>query len=228
MQQKFICIFALTITLISSNKAFGAELEKTSPIFFSFGASYLTNEAFDGLSGSGKTVDGNDDATFVSIGYNASKNISITTGILNINETTSTLYSGAYGKLHGKTFSVSQGCNQCQIGAGNGNLDLKAEYERSYMLGFNFKSPIFNNFAVFFDTGILFWDVSYSANGAQFTYDDIPKSGRFLEIDGNDAYFSLGSSYRINMDSSMNLSYFESEIHNSKISGAKLSWLQKF
>ena len=217
-------IFMMSVPYTSS----AADSDKTPKASFTFGATYLSNEGFDGLKGDGRTVDGDDDATYYTVGYNVSPSLALEGGVMNLNEITSSMYVGASGTLHGKSYSVSQGCANCTTGQGSGTLNLKAEFDTSYLFGVKFSPSTKGALGVYARAGMLFWDVAYTASNAQFTYDSTAKSGRFLEVDGSNGYVGLGMSYAISKNSSFAIDYLKSEIHDSDISGYSLSFQQSF
>ena len=227
MNIKFIStlmvIFMMTVPYTSS----AADSDKTPKASFTFGGIYLYNEGFDGLSGTSGTTNDEDDATYYTFGYNISPSLALEGGVMTSSEITSSMYSGASGTLHGKSYSVTQGCAGCAAG-GSGTLNIKAAIDTSYLLGVKFSPSTKGALGVYAKAGMLFWDVDYTATGAQLTYDGTAKSGRFLEVDGSDAYIGLGVSYAINKNSSFAIDYLSSEIHDSGISGYSLSWIQSF
>ena len=225
MNTKLFSTLLVLIVILAPHKTLATDSDKTPTFFLTVGASYLTNDGFEGLTGPGRTVDGNDDATYIKVGYYVTPSLSLEGGIMNFNEITSSMYISASGTLHGKSYSVSQGCGGC---GKDGPLDLKGEFETSYLFGFKYSPFSSSNLGIYIKAGMLFWDVAYTATGAQFTYDGVTKSGRFLEIDGSDAYFAAGVSYSFINNSSINFDFLSSEIHNSDISGPSLSWIQSF
>ncbi|SVD43388.1 uncharacterized protein METZ01_LOCUS396242, partial [marine metagenome] len=138
------------------------------------------------------------------------------------------MYVGASGTLHGKSYSVSQGCARCSTGEGSGTINLKAEIDTSYLFGIKFSPSTKGALGVYAKAGMLFWDVDYTASNAQLIYDGTDKSGRFLEVDGSDGYVGLGVSYTVGKNSSFAFDYMLSEIHDSDVSGYSLSWIQSF
>ena len=138
------------------------------------------------------------------------------------------MYVGASGTLHGKSYSVSQGCAHCSSGEGSGTLNLKAEIDTSYLFGVKYSASTKGALGVYVKAGMLFWDVDYTASNAQLTYNGTAKSGRFLEVDGSDGYMGLGLSYAISKNSSFAFDYMSSKIHDSDIKGYSLTWQQSF
>ena len=205
-----------------------ADSEKTPTASFTFGGIYLYNEGFDGLAGTGRTVDDEDDVTYFTVGYNVSPSLALEGGIMTDSEITSSMSAGHSGTLHGKSYSVTQGCTNCSSGAGSKTLNLKAEIKDSYLFGIKFSPSTSGNLGIYAKAGMLFWDVAYTASNANITYNGTGKSGRFLEVDGSDAYIGLGVSYAISKNSSFAIDYLSSEIHDSGISGYSLSWIQSF
>ena len=188
MNSKLFSTLLVLIVTLAPHKTLATDLDKTPRVFLTVGASYMTNEGFEGLTGPARTVDGNDDATYIKAGYYVTPNLALEGGIMNFNEITSSLPIGASGTLHGKSYSVSPA-------GGDGPSELKAEFETSYLFGFKYNPFSSSNLGIYIKAGMLFWDVVYTATGSQFTYDGVIKSGRFLEIDGSDAYFAAGVSY---------------------------------
>ena len=216
-------IFMMSVPYTSS----AADSDKTPKVSLTFGGIYLYNEGFDGLSGTSGTTDDEDDVTYFTVGYNVSPSLALEGGVMTSSEITSSMYSSASGTLHGKSYSVTQGCAGCAAG-GSGTLNIKAEIDTSYLLGVKFSPSTKGALGVYAKAGMLFWDVAYTASNAQLTYDGTAKSGRFLEVDGSDAYIGLGVSYAIGKNSSFAIDYLSSEIHDSSISGYSLSWIQSF
>ena len=213
-----LVIFMMSVSYTSS-AAVSNETPKTS---FTLGSLYLYNDGFDGLSGTGGTTNDEDDVTYFTVGYNISPSMALEGGVMTDSEITSSMHSGASGTLHGKTYSVS-------ANAGDpGTINLKAEIDTSYLFGVKFSPYTKGALGVYARAGMLFWDVAYTASNAQFTYNGTAKSGRFLELDGSDAYVGLGVSYAISKNSSFAFDYLSSEIHDSDISGYSLSWIQSF
>ena len=128
---------------------------------------------------------------------------------------------------NGGSYSVTQGCAGCAAG-GSGTLDIKAAIDTSYLLGVKFSPSTKGALGVYAKAGMLFWDVDYTATGAQLTYDGTAKSGRFLEVDGRDLYMALGVSYAVGKNSSFAFDYMSSKIHDSDIKGYSLTWIQSF
>ena len=227
MKKTLLVLSILTMLVFSSYTVNADESEVNPKISLTVGASYLTNDGFDGLKGTSRTVNNEDDVTHFTVGYNISPSWTLEAGMLSSSEITSRLYSGASGTLHGKSYSVSQGCGGCAAG-GSGTLNLKAEIDDSYMFGVKFNTNSKGSLDLYTTLGILYWNVDYTATGAQFTYNGTAKSGRFLEVDGNDAYMGLGATYEINKNSSIAFEYLVSKIHDSRVRGTSLSFKQSF
>ena len=228
MNNKLISTLMVILMMSATFNSFAADSEKTPKVSFTFGGIYLYNEGFDGLAGTGRTVDDEDDVTFFSVGYNISPSLALEGGIMTDSEITSSMSVGHTGTLHGKSYSVSQSCAQCSSGEGSSTINLKAEIKDSYLFGVKFSPPTKGALGVYAKAGILFWDVAYTATNAQVTYNGTAKSGRFLEVDGSDGYVGLGMSYAISKNSSFAIDYLLSEIHDSNISGYSLSFQQSF
>lgn len=206
-----------------------AEIENNTPkLSFSIGSAYLTNEGFEKLEGSGRTVNDEDSATQFMVGYNISPNITLEAGALGSNEITSSMYVGSSGTLHGKSYSVSQGCARCLPTEGSGTINLKAQIDTSYLLGIKYNFNPKGALKVFTTLGVLYWDVDYTALNAQLVYDGSAKSGRFLEVEGNDAYMGLGARYEINNNSAIAFEYLVSKIHDSRIRASSIAFKQSF
>jgi hypothetical protein len=228
MKNKLVFAVILLSTMFSSFTIHANDLGDSPKLSFTIGATHLTNEGFDALKGTGRTVDDEYGASHFKVSYNISPTLALEAGSLSSSEITSSIYVGSSGTLHGKSYSVSVGCRSCAIGAGEGTLNLKAEIDNSYMFGVKLTAPSKGAFGLYASIGVLYWDVDYTATGAQFTYDGTAKSGRFLEVDGNDAYMGLGISYEINRNSSFALDYSVAKIHESRIRGSSLTWIQSF
>tara|TARA_B110000008_G_C16847092_1_gene515189 strand:+ start:116 stop:802 length:687 start_codon:yes stop_codon:yes gene_type:complete len=228
MKNKLSSLLPLLFIMLISLESFASKSSEMPKTFINTGISYLYNEGFDNLKGNGRTVDGNDDATYFTVGYRLSPSLDFEFGVINFNEISSSMYSGASGTLNGKNYSVSKGCAECSVGGNDGVLELKGEFETSYLLGFQYNTSSNKNVQLHLNTGILLWDAYFTATGAQFVYDGNASSGRFLEVDGSDAYFAIGASYRINNKSKIAFEYLNLEIFDSNISGPALSWTQNF
>ena len=227
MKNILLTLLILTIFGFTSHSVNADESEENPKISLTIGASYLSNEGFGDLKGTSRTVNDEDDVTHFTVGYNITPSWTLEAGILSSSEISSRLYSGASGTLHGKSYSVSQGCGGCSTG-GSGTLNLKAEIDDSYMFGVKFNTNSKGSLDLYTTLGILYWNVDYTATGAQFTYNGTAKSGRFLEVDGNDAYMGLGATYEINKNSSIAFEYLVSKIHDSRVRGTSLSFKQSF
>lgn len=214
------------ILLTFSTKA--ADAEETQKISFSLGASYITNEGFDALKGTSRTVDDEDGANIFQISYNISQNFALEAGVLSESQITSSMPVGSSGTLHGKSYSVSQGCSHCVTNEGSGTINLKAEIDSSYLFGIKYSTSLNRSLNAYTSLGILYWDVDYYASNAQLVYNGTAKSGRFLEVSGNDAYMGLGATYDINKNSSISIDYLVSKIHDSRIRSTSLVWKQSF
>jgi len=228
MKNKLNSTALLLSIMLMSFVSHASDLENSPKLSFTIGATHLTNEGFDALKGSGRTVDDEYGASHFKVSYNISPTLALETGSLSSSEITSSIYVGSSGTLHGKSYSVSVGCRSCATGAGEGTLNLKAEIDNSFMFGVKLTAPSKGPLKLYSTIGILYWDVDYTATGAQFTYDGSTKSGRFLEVDGNDAYMGLGISYEINKNSSFAFDYSVAKIHDSRIRGSSLTWIQSF
>lgn len=198
-----------------------ADSDKTPKISFTFGAIYLYNDGFDSLSYTSGTTNDENDVTYFTVGYNVSPSLALEGGVMTSSEITSSIYTGTSGTLHGKSYTIDADDNA-------GPLELKAEIDNSYLFGVKFSPSTSGALSVYAKAGMLFWDVDYTALGATLTYDGTDKSGRFLEVDGSDAYFGLGVSYAFGKNSSFDIDYMSSEIHGGDISGYSLSWTQSF
>jgi hypothetical protein len=227
MKNKLFYSLIFIVTIFSSFSIKAEETENISKLSFTIGAIYLSNEGFDGLKGTSRTVNDEDDASHFTLGFKVSPSWTFEAGSLSSSQITSRLYSGSSGTLHGKSYSVSQGCSGCTTG-GSGTLDVRAEIEDSLMFGAKFSAPSKGALSLYTTLGMLYWDVDYYATGAQLTYDGTAKSGRFLEVDGNDAYMGLGATYEINKNSAFAVEYIVSKIHDSRIRGTSLSFRQSF
>ena len=227
MKNILIVTSILTMLIFSSYSVNANESDVNPKISLTIGASYLSNEGFSGLKGTSRTVSDEDDVTHFTVGYNISPSWTLEAGMLSSSKITSRLYTGASGTLHGKSYSVSQGCGGCALG-GSGTVNLKAEVDDSYMFGVKFNTNSKGNLDLFTTLGVLYWNVDYTATGAQFTYDGTAKSGRFLEVDGNDAYMGLGATYEINKNSSIAFEYLVSKVHDSRIRGSSFAFKQSF
>jgi hypothetical protein len=227
MKNILLILSTLTMLIFSSYSVNADDSEVNPKMSLTIGASYLSNEGFSDLKGTGRTVNDEDDVTHFTVGYNMSPRWSLEAGMLSSSQITSRLYSGASGTLHGKSYSVSQGCGGCAAG-GSGTLNLKAEIDDSYMFGVKFNTNSKRSLDLYSTFGVLYWSVDYTANDAQLTYDGTAKSGRFLEVDGNNAYMGLGATYKINKNSSIAFEYLVSKIHDSRIRGSSLAFKQSF
>ena len=227
MNNKLISTLMVILMMSATFNSFAADSEKTPKVSFTFGGIYLYNEGFDGLAGTGRTVDDEDDVTFFSVGYNISPSLFLEGGIMTDSEITSSMSQGHTGTLHGKSYSVSQSCASCSTG-GSGTINLKAEIDNSYLFGVKYSASTKGALGVYAKAGMLFWDVAYTATNAQFTYNGTAKSGRFLEVDGSNGYVGLGMSYAISKNSSFAFEYMSSKIHDSDIKGYELSFQQNF
>ena len=228
MNNKLISTLMVILMMSVTFTSLAADSEKTPKISLTFGGIYIYNEGFDGLAGTGRTVDDEDDVTYFSVGYNISPSLALEGGIMTDSEITSSMSQGHTGTLHGKSYSVSQGCASCSTGEGSGTINLKAEIDNSYLFGVKYSASTKGALGVYAKAGMLFWDVAYTATNAQFTYNGTAKSGRFLEVDGSDGYVGLGMSYAISKNSSFAFEYMSSKIHDSDIKGYELSFQQNF
>lgn len=228
MKNKILSTMVLFSMIFASFAVHANDVEDSPKLSFTIGATHLINEGFDALKGSGRTVDDEHGVSHFKISYNLSPTLALEAGSLSSSEITSSIYVGSSGTLHGKSYSVAVGCESCATGAGDGTLNLKAEIDNSYLFGVKFTAPSQGALGLYSSIGILYWDVDYTATGAQFTYDGTAKSGRFLEVDGNDAYMGLGISYEINKNSSIAFDYSVAKIHDSRIRGSSLTWSQSF
>ena len=227
MKNILLTLSILSMFVFSAHSVNADESEVNPKMSLTVGASYLSNEGFGDLKGTSRTVNDEDDVTHFTVGYNITPSWTLEAGILSSSEISSRLYSGASGTLHGKSYSVSQGCGGCSTG-GSGTLNLKAEIDDSYMFGVKFNTNSKGSLDLFTTLGVLYWNVDYTATGAQFTYNGTAKSGRFLEVDGNDAYMGLGATYEITKNSSIAFEYLVSKIHDSRVRGTSLSFKQSF
>ena len=73
----------MVIFMVSVPYAVSAEdSDKTPKISLTFGATYIYNEGFDGLAGSGRTVDDEDDVTSFTVGYNILPSLALEGGVM--------------------------------------------------------------------------------------------------------------------------------------------------
>ena len=200
--------------------------EDKPKISLTFGMGNIINEGFDGLNDSQTlrqitAVNGEDDVISLMIGYDVTPDLSLEYGMISSSEMSAS-FSNTSGTLHGKAFSTI------------GTVDLKANSRASSLYGVKWSPNNDGGFGYYAKAGIMSWDVAYTATKSGedandvITYDGVTKSGRFLEIDGSNAYMGLGVSYSFNKNSSLILEYMTSEIHDSNVSLSSLSWTQKF
>ena len=223
MNTKLISTLMVIFMMSVPYTSLAADSEKTPKTSVTLGGMYIYNEGFDGLSGSGGTTDDEDDITHFTVGYNVSPSLALEGGVMTSSEITSSMYSGASGTLHGKSYSVA-----APAPGGSSTLNIKAEIDTSYLFGVKFNVPTKGALSVYARAGMLFWDVDYTASNAVLTYNGTAKSGRFLEVDGRDPYMALGLSYAVGKNSSFAFDYMASKIHESDIKGYSLTWQQNF
>jgi len=180
----------------------------------------ITDEGLFALEGAGVTIDDSDTATIFTVGYKVSPNLAWEGSIITSREVSAVYTVGQSGTLSGKAYSV------------NGSVTVKKETSEAYLLGVKFSGGS-GPLGINIKAGQLFWDVDYIATvGGTLTYDGTAYSGsgsaKFLSADGSDPYLGIGISYAVGKNSSLELDYISSEIHDNDFGGYSLSWVGNF
>lgn len=175
----------------------------------------VSTDELDVLAASGVTID-SDDTTFTfGVGYQVDENLSLEASVIGEAEASATLSGSQSGTLNGKSYSVS------------GAITIKSETDTSYALGMKYASAVNDNLDIYGKAGLLFWDLKgvVSASGT-LTYDGSSYSGsttaQFYQNDGNDPYFGIGASYKLDQATSLDLDYLKMEVDDGDVNGLSL------
>jgi len=169
----------------------------------------------------GVTVDDEDTAPMVLIGYKLDDNLALEAGMIGAADVSVTVGGSFSGTYLGKSISASVA------------VSAIAEAQESYMFGVAHHTEINDNLNITARAGMLMWDVDYyvSASG-NVTYDGSVYSGsaraKIAEDDGSDAYFGVGADYKITDDITAEASYLTTEIAGDDTSALTFGIKHKF
>ena len=212
-------IFPFLILSLISSTPFSVSAAEPGDASVTLGMLRITDEAVDVLAGSGVTIDDSDTVNIVTGAFYVSPSLALETGIISGAEVSASLSANDSGTYKGNTYSLS------------GTATVKAESDPSYLFGVKYSSP--GPLSVYGKTGMLFWNVNYTATvSGTFTYAgsnySLSSSTTFHSSDGSDPYIGLGMSYAIGKDNSINFDYISSEVDTADISGYVISWVSSF
>ena len=202
------CLFATAIT----TNVMATEVGET---YVTAGIMKVSTDELDVLAASGVTIDDTDTAYTFGVGYQIDENLSFEAGVIGESEASATLSGSESGTLNGTSYSVS------------GALTIKAKTDTSYTLGMKYSSPVNENLDIYGKAGLLFWDLKgvVAASGT-LTYGSSTYSGstsaEFYQKDGNDPYFGLGGSYKLNQTTSLDFDYIKMEVDDGDVDGLSL------
>ena len=210
--QKSLIVSSLALASLAANAA-------DSNMYGSVGMTALKADL--GFSVSGVTIDDDDTAPMVMLGYKINDTVSLEAGVVGSSEVSASASGSASGTLNGKSISVSA--------AGT----VKAEADNSYMLGAAFNMPVAEKLTATARAGMLWWDVDYVASGTlNVTYDGtttaIAGSKKFASNDGSDVYLGVGMNYEVADDVSISADYMRTEVDGADIDAYTLSAVMRF
>lgn len=213
MNKKLKIIIAGLLVNVASMNAIATEVGST---YFTAGVMKISTDELDVLAASGVTIDDEDTAVTFGVGYQFDENLSFEAGVIGESEASATLSGSESGTINGKSYSIS------------GALTIKAQTDTSYTLGMRYSSLVNENLDVYGKAGLLFWDLKglVSADGT-LTYDGstytASGTAQFYQNDGNDPYFGMGGSYKLNQTTSLDLDYIKMEVDDGDVDGLSLA-----
>jgi hypothetical protein len=202
--------------LTTASFATFAETEDSKKYYVTAGMMAVTTDALDSVAGAGITIDDEDTAPTITIGYQIDDNLSLEAGVIGESDVSATFSGGETGTLRGKTYTIT------------GTVTVKAESDTSYILGAKYATSVIDNFDLYGKAGILLWDLKgVVSGGATVVYDGttttITGSHQIYQTDGNDFYYGIGGSYKFNQTTSVNADYLKMEVDDADVDGLSLA-----
>jgi len=222
MNKKLISTLVVIFLIITPYVSTAHEIPKPS---FTIGVSLINDDALDGISESGVTIDDNDTAIYFTVDYHVSPSLSFEGSVITGHEVSASLPNNTSGTWHGtKSYSTS------------GALTIIAKTDNSYLFGMKYSPSSSGPLSVYGKAGLLFWDIDFIASGSgTLTYNGKTYNSKtFLQVDGSDPYIGLGVSYEISKNTSLAFDYITPASTNAiegvafDLNGYSLSWLRNF
>ena len=222
MNRKSISTLIIIFLMIAPYSSTAHEIPKPS---FTIGVSVINDDALDGLTGSGVTIDDNDTTAYFTVDYHVSPSLSFEGGVITGHEVSASLPNNASGTWHGtKSYSTS------------GALTITAKTDNSYLFGMKYSPSSSGALSVYGKAGLLFWVIDFIVSGSgTLTYNGKTYNSKtFLQVDGSDPYIGLGMSYEISKNTSLAFDYITPASTNAiegvavDLSGYSLSWVRSF
>jgi len=222
MNRKSISTLIIFFLMIAPYSSTAHEIPRPS---FTIGVSLINDEALDGLTGSGVTIDDNDVAAYFTLDYHVSPSLSFEGGVITGHEVSASLPNNTSGTWHGtKSYSTS------------GALTITTKTDNSYLFGVKYEPSKTGSLGVYGKAGLLFWDMDFNVNGSgTLTYNGKTYNSKtFLQVDGSDPYIGLGMSYEISNNASLAFDYLSTSSTNQiegvgiDLNGYSLSWIRNF
>ena len=152
MNRKSISTLIIIFLMIAPYSSTAHEIPKPS---FTIGVSLINDDALDGLTGSGVTIDDNDTTAYFTVDYHVSPSLSFEGGVFTGHEVSASLPNNASGTWHGtKSYSTS------------GALTITAKTDNSYLFGMKYSPSSSGALSVYGKAGLLFWDIDFIVSGS--------------------------------------------------------------
>ena len=165
----------------------------------------------------GVTLDDEDTAPIVIIGYKLNDNLALEGGIIGSAETSASVSGSGTSTYRGETLTWSA------------SATATAESDTSWMFGAAYHNQVNNDLNITARAGLLFWDVDYKVNvSATYNGASVSAGGLLASADGNDPYFGVGADYKLTDNIVLDLSYLTTEIDNEDTSALTLGIKHKF
>jgi len=215
MKNKLNTAFA-TLFFTTASFATFAETEYSDKYYVTVGMMKVTTDALNNVSGTGITIDDEDSVPTITIGYPIDDNLSLEAGVIGAADVSATFSGGETGTLRGKAYTIT------------GTVTVKAETDKSYILGAKYTNAASDNIDLYGKAGILFWDLKGVASGGATvvyggTTTTITGSHQIYQNDGNDFYYGIGGSYKLNQTTSVNVDYLKMEVDDADVDGLSLA-----
>ena len=181
-----------------------ASVAKENNFYVNAGA--MNIEVDTGVTGTSYlSVDEEDTAPTLTLGYRLNENFAIEGGVIGSSEASVSLAAGAY-TASGQSLTV------------NSTSSVIAKADNMYTLGGRYDANVSENFSVFGKAGLLWWDVDGVISG-DVTYAGTRYTGSatIYNDDGNDLYYGIGFNYKLNSDLNLSGDFVQSEVDGSDI-----------
>jgi hypothetical protein len=207
MHKLNIILATLFVTIVSIN-VFATEVRDNG--YVELGMLNLATDSLDeSKTISGLSISDRDTEANVMIGYQINENLSFETGVI----------SNFDISITGDPTVIETATRD---GMSVGDYDINAKVDTGYTLGFKYLTHVNKIFDLYGRAGVYIWNATSSYTHTEWLlFKGSRTAGTTFNINhndnGNDLYYSIGGSYRVNKTTSINVDYSKINIDYSKI-----------